>query len=128
MKKVWNIEGYGNDYVSDVYKKIREYSDGLNKSQEYIKSDISININYDSNVEIKLFVITPRCEIFKVEVESSGDLNLCLSGLRNIKRHSLIKPDELYQILDETIASDEMGSVIGHLIEVSKHNLEGTRI
>lgn len=117
MKKIWDFEGNGTNYVGDVYDLLKKYRDGLNKQQDVLKATIDTRITADS--EALLIFYIGYVTIFEVIVHYTGDVSLKVNYYN--KQESLkLNIDNLEDKLDSIVSSEEMGSVVSYLIKIEK--------
>lgn len=122
MKKIWDFEGNGENYIGDFYKIFKEYSIGLNNSQDVIESNIDVRINRNS--EAVFTIISEGFNLIEATVKFDGKVNIKVNSLTKIESKSL-KIEDVEDYLDMVIKSKEMGSLISHLMRVSKINKNG---
>jgi len=117
MSKIWNFDGNGTDYITDVHKLLKKYRDGLNSQQDILRAsiDISITRNSEALLTFKFGYTT----IFEVITHYTGNLDLTVSYYMK-KENFKLNVSELENKLDSITKSEEMGSVIAHLIKVEK--------
>lgn len=116
-KKIWDFEGNGTDYITDVYNLLKKYRDGLNSQQDTLRAsiDIDITVNSEALLTFKFGYTT----IFEVITHYSGNLDLTISYYMK-KENFKLNVSELESKLDSVVKSKEMGSVIAYLIKLEK--------
>jgi phosphoenolpyruvate carboxylase len=116
-KKIWDFEGNGTDYITDVYKLLEKYKDGINNQQDTLIAsiDISITRNSEALLTFKFGLVT----IFEIITHYTGNLDLIVSYY-NRKESFSININDLETKLDSVVKSKEMGTVIAYLIKLEK--------
>jgi len=123
MGKIWDFDGNGKDYVTDVSKLLFEYKDGLNKQQKELEANIDYSINSDGEAIIKLYVSGSNIrhrDIFIVEVKFNGLFDLTIHYYDLVKEEKSLTLKDLECVLDDVVKSEKMGLLIAHLIKIAK--------
>lgn len=128
--KIWNFEGNGENYISDVSKILKKYSDGFNESQKALTARIDARVNDKSEAVFSLN-LDNGFNLITCTVKFDGYVKLEINYYRD-KIKETLKIGEIETLLDEVIKSDKMASLISHLIYIKKSadriaRHEGTR-
>ena len=117
-QKIWSITG-GSE-VTKVMDLMIKYSDGLNSSQDVIKSNVEVSM--ETNGDPVFSILANGHLIASVRVV----LNYSYSGFCMVLKLNHFKKREqncfsfesLENTMDDAIAGDEMGSYVAHLMAV----------
>jgi hypothetical protein len=118
MSKIWNFEGNGTNYISDVYKILQEYKSGL-ESQCILSVNIEVSMTKRSNARYRFLVGRYNTPIFDLVVKHSGDIDMEISYYMK-KNKTSTSVEKLESVLDGIINSEQMGSLIGYLIKLEQ--------
>lgn len=122
-KKIWSYEESENKTLSEVIKLLKEYRDGLNTQQNYIKSDLDISLNENGNPIID-FRIDCSLRLFTVELYFDNYIQIDVhisdqSG--SIGKYPIkCRFDEMEKNLDSFIANPITGAYLAHIIRSKK--------
>ena len=122
--KIWNFEGNGNNYISEVYEILKKYSDGLNTSQSVLISNIDVIIN-DNSEAVYLMRLDNGYSLMSCLVKFDGTVNLEINYYKE-KGNYILKIGEIEPFLDEVIKSNKMGSLLSFLMRVKEKSEKNT--
>jgi hypothetical protein len=117
-QKIWLISG-GDEYTK-VIELMRSYSDGLNISQDLLKSNVENSL--DSNGDPVFSIVANGHLIVSVRLVMNYSttgfmMHLKLNHLKR-EQHNCFNLESLEKIMDDAISGQEMGSYIAHLMAI----------
>jgi hypothetical protein len=124
-KKIWLIPTEDDSQVTKVMELMRKYSDGLNSSQDLLKSSVDAFMDTTGD---PVFSITANGHLIasvRLGMNYSHSQFCIILKLNHFKKveQTYFSIEQLEKAMDDAIAGHEMGSYVAHLMAVEARTL-----